>query len=228
MCVCVLTRVKLPPACEQQLAILMVATSEPTTVTPSSAPTISTPTSVPTLSPSCSNSELVTWSSGTGVSYSAGRVAKTDAEGWDAGALSDQDLAVSSSSPQGMTFRCTHATGPTTSDGGHLMAGLEHGDTLSAGQYADIEFGVQCHHNGNIGVYESGTSKGYFGPYLVTDVLEVRLTGSTVDYRKNGVAFYTSTSTATAFPLRVVTAMYSALSEIRDVTIFGTLNPSCA
>lgn len=125
-----------------------------------------------------------------------------------------------------MTFRCTHATGPTDSDGGHLMVGLEHGDMLSVGQYADIEFGVQCHHNGDIGVYESGTHKGYFGPYLATDVLEVRVTGSTVDYRKNGVAFYISTSTATAFPLRVDTAMYSALSEIQDVTIFGAR--SCA
>ena len=127
-----------------------------------------------------------------------------------------------SSLAQGVSFRCTSTTGASDAHG-HMMAGLGKATADDKQHYTSLVFGIQCHHNGDIGIYESGAHKGYFGSYTATDVLKVQVTGSSVQYLKNGESFYSSKKMAT-FPLRVDTALYSQGAEVSDVTMFLRYN----
>ena len=174
---------------------------------------------------------LVTWASPVNVVASPGALTKSDgtqvagrpedhpaSSGWNAGAISTQQFT-SSTQPQGVSFKCGDL------DNGHgSTAMIGFGNTNAGENYQDIAYalycdgcigGVRCH---DLAVYESGVHKGNFGTYTPSDVLEVQVTGTTVEYRKNGVVFYTSTTAAT-FPLHIDTSINALGSKFSDVTM---------
>jgi hypothetical protein len=161
---------------------------------------------------------VVTWTSVVGLESRAGNLRKvsgTNAWGND-GAISTQELSASGY-PQGVTFK--------RAAGGNIMVGL--GNTNDGASYTDIEFAMELNTNGHgLAVYESGAHVDNFGTYAGTDVLGVQVTGTTVEYTKNGVVFYTSTKTPT-FPLHVDTAFRDVGGELSEIAIYAAPAPTC-
>jgi hypothetical protein len=135
--------------------------------------------------------------------------------GYEAGAISMQEISSSSTTPQGVSFKC--------GAGSNVYVGLAHTSLsrLPEGPPRDIEFAVLCLGSGSLYVYESGSQKGYFGTWTATDVLKVQVVGTTIQYLENDQLFYTSSQTPT-FPLHVDTALDRVGNTITDVTIYST------
>ena len=82
-----------------------------------------------------------------------------------------------------------------------------------------MEFGSECVRSRQ--VY---SQRALSGPFLTgvvitaDDVMEVRVTGNTVEYLRNNEVFYTSTKAPT-FPLHVDAALSSLNSAAGDVTV---------
>ena len=74
-------------------------------------------------------------------------------------------------------------------DSGRFMAGLA--GLNSVANYSSISHAI-FFNNSNFQVFENGTNKGVYGTILAGDKLRVQRTGSTVEYKKNGVVLYTS------------------------------------
>jgi hypothetical protein len=71
------------------------------------------------------------------------------------------------------------------------MAGASAGS--SGVSYTEIDYAIYLKATGKVAVYENGVNKGSnFGNYVAGDVFRVLRTGSTIEYQKNGVTFYTS------------------------------------
>ena len=98
------------------------------------------------------------------------------------------------------------------------MCGLSHGDTNQS--YEEIDFALYPWIDGNLYVFESGTSRGSVGPYTTGDVFRVAVEGGVVKYRKNGVLLYTSGVTPT-YPLLVDTTLFPTGSQITTAIIFS-------
>ena len=75
------------------------------------------------------------------------------------------------------------------------MVGLSHINTDES--YNTVDFAMYARFSQNIVIYESGTWKGNFGPYVAGDVLRVERIGTTIYYKKNGDVLYTSNTTST-------------------------------
>ena len=141
----------------------------------------------------------------------------------DAGAISTQQILLSSQ-PQGVTFKCS---------AGGLVAGLSSTDDPNT-HYADIQFGVYCTgpaSNPYLHIVESDqVAKPDFGHgWTADDVFDVRVTGTVVEYRQNGVLVYTSTRTP-SFPLHVDVSLSNMGISVTDVAVYSgsDASPSCA
>lgn len=128
--------------------------------------------------------------------------------GWNAGAISTQALARGDGFVEFMT----------NNDPTHKMAGLSHGNTNT--DPSDIDFAVLLASNLTFYVFEGGISRGVFGVYESGDRFRVSVESGVVQYRKNGVPFYTSL-VAPSYPLLVDAALYTADAKILDVVIAG-------
>jgi hypothetical protein len=160
----------------------------------------------------------VTWSDNThDVLATSGELTRTSGSGWNAGAVSTQQL-FASAQPQSVSFRCV-PTGQTA-----MLVGLNDKAAVHTGLdgFEDMAFSVQCDDGGGrLNVYETGTypsHKGSFGAWTTDDVIKIQVTGTTVEYFKNGVVFYTS-ATAATFPLYLDAAIHHAGDKVQDVAI---------
>jgi hypothetical protein len=136
------------------------------------------------------------------------------ATNFDAGAISVQELQelpveshvnTGSGITQSVSFKCG-------SHDNSVLAGLS--NTANVQQtFDDIAFGVYCD-RGVLNVYEHGVHKGTFGSYTDTDSIFVKVTGTIVEYQKNGSNFYTSSTPAT-FPLHVDTSFRDPKTSLR-------------
>jgi hypothetical protein len=170
------------------------------TAAPTKAPTAPTmaptaPTAFPTAAPA---GVPATWTAAVNVDTSTpGYLTKNGGGGnWqNAGAISTQVFEASSTTPQGVSFKC-HGD---YAWGGSMIAGLD--GTNNGLSFRDIEFGIGCE-GGTLYIYENGHYYSGHGRYIATDLFQVQAIGSTIQYLKNDVVFYTSTKTAT-FPLHV-------------------------
>ncbi len=150
--------------------------------------------------------QSVTWTNVVGVSAVGNSLTKTAADGWNGGASSTQSIAVG----DGFVEFIANETNK------HRMLGLSHGDGDQS--YQDIDFAIYPNDQGQLWVYEGGTSRGQVGTYSTQDALRVSVEGGVVKYRKNGSLLYTSTLTPT-YPLLVDTWMYSNGATISGVMI---------
>ncbi len=101
---------------------------------------------------------------------------------WDRGAYSQEGLA-------GAGTLTTTANQTNKA----IVIGLS-ADVAGSSHFTSIEYGIFMRENADLGVYELGVLKGYFGKYAAGDQLSVeRLSDGTVQYLKNGSVFYTST-----------------------------------
>lgn len=158
----------------------------------------------------------LTWTDGSGVLISGDSVTKTEtSSAWDSGAISTNSIE------SGDGFLEFIATETDKS----RIAGLANGN--SDNSLSDIEFGIELRDDGNVEIFESGTSRGTVGAYLSGDRFRVEVSGGVVRYYLNGIVIYTSAVTP-AFPLRADCSFYSQDATLTDV-ILETLtwtNPS--
>jgi hypothetical protein len=94
------------------------------------------------------------------------------------------------------------------------------GTVIPARPFADIQYAIYL--NGTVSVYESGVSRGQFGPVVDTDTFRVAVENGIVGYRKNGSVFYTSTVPPT-YPLLVDTHFWDGGNAVLNVVLSGQL-----
>ena len=70
-------------------------------------------------------------------------------------------------------------------------------DPTTSGGFATLDYAIYLTGSA-VQVWEAGTSRGAFGNHTFGDLFEIRRAGSTVSYWKNGVLFYTSSTTTSA------------------------------
>jgi hypothetical protein len=145
----------------------------------------------------------VVWTAVVGATVSGSNLTKTAASGWgNAGAISTHQLT----SGDGAVLITASET--TTK----RIFGLGNGNANAS--FTDIEFGLVLDVAGNLLVCEAGTcGTSFVGQYATGDVLEVRVTGSQVQYKKNSVALFTSTLAPT-YPLLVDVALFDPNATI--------------
>jgi len=150
----------------------------------------------------------VIWTDLVGVTASGNTITKTASTTWgNAGAASLQTIPTDGSvdflADESSTYR---------------MAGLS--SSNADANYTTIHYALHLRPGGAIYIYESGVLRGNLGTYVVGDRVSVERVGSTIDYKKNGISFYTSTVPSSG-PLVVDAAIYNTGSKINDANIVG-------
>lgn len=145
----------------------------------------------------------VVWTAVVGATASGSNLTKSAASGWgNAGAVSTHQLA------SGAGAVLITASETTTK----RIFGLGNGNTNAS--FTDLEFGLVLDVGGNLLVCENGTcGTSFVGQYATGDVLEVSVAGGQVQYKKNGVALYTSPATP-FYPLLVDVALFDPNATI--------------
>ncbi len=124
----------------------------------------------------------VIWADLVGVSASGNTITKTAPTGWgNGGAASKQQIPA-----DGRVEFCASNHTDT-----YRMIGLS--DVNVDNNYQTLDYALYLEAGGTISVYEDGTGRGSFGSYVGTDCFMVERTGTTIEYKKNGTTFYTST-----------------------------------
>ena len=154
----------------------------------------------------------VTWVNAVGVSASSGALQKTAADGWNAGAISTQEIASGSDGHVQTTVSETNT---------YRLFGLSRGN--SGESYADVDFALYPAANGLLYVFEGGANQGAAGAYAAGDRLRVSLHGGIVRYLRNGRVLRASTAPP-QYPLLVDTALYSTGATLTSVLIAGSAN----
>ncbi|MTI24408.1 RHS repeat domain-containing protein, partial [Fulvivirga kasyanovii] len=153
----------------------------------------------------------VTWTDLVGVAVQADNsLVKTAGWGTDnAGAASSEVLAAG---VDGWVEFTVYATNH------ERYFGLTQSNT-NAGSVMD--YAIKLSSTNTIVVQENGTSKGGFGELSDGDVLRIERTGTSIEYKKNGIVFYPSQVVSTS-PLLVDVCFYHKGGEIKNVDIsFG-------
>jgi hypothetical protein len=114
------------------------------------------------------------------VIVSANGLSRFQNSGWNAGASSWNTVSNNG------YFQFT-ATETTT----NRMAGLS--NAFAGNNYTTIQYAFYLVSNGNLAIYESGSSRGTFGTYSTGDILKISVESNVVRYYKNGVQLYIST-----------------------------------
>ena len=148
----------------------------------------------------------IEWMTATGVAISSGSLTKTGSAGWNAGAASTAAIA------SGDGFVEFTASETTTT----RACGLADQDTSY--DPAEIDFAIRLQSNGDVRVYESGVLRGTFGTYAVGDRFRVEVQYGVIQYRKNGIVFYTS-GVAPSYPLSVDTTLDTTGATLREVRL---------
>ena len=152
--------------------------------------------------------QSVVWTAGVGVLVSGADLTKTGGAGWNAGAVSVQQIA------SGDGYVEITASETNT----YRMVGLSHGDDGQS--FPDIDFALYLTGGASLSVYEGGINRGPVGTYATGDVLRVALEGGVVRYYRNGVLTYTSSGTPT-YPLLADTSLHSPGATLTDATILS-------
>ena len=161
--------------------------------------------------PAATGSAPIVWTDLVGATADGNTLTKTEVSGWgNSGAASVQSI----SNDGAVEFTALTAN-PNT-----LMFGLS-SSNINA-HYNTIDYAIKMTYGGYLEVYENGLHKGYFGAIQIGDVLRVERTGSTVDYKRNGSVFYTSTVPSTGDLIGDV-ALYQSGAQIDNAQIYGAL-----
>jgi hypothetical protein len=157
------------------------------------------------------------WTAAVNVAVDGRDITKTAPEDqYNAGAIS---LGIIASGDGFVEFRVADNTS-------WKAAGLGNGNSNNSRN--DIEFAIALTDTGGITVYESGVSRGGFGPYTVGDEFRVEVAGGLVRYLKNRIPFYTS-ALAPTYPLLLDTAIRTPGASILDARLVaGYLTDDCA
>jgi len=148
-----------------------------------------------------------TWANAVGAAVSGNGLRKSSmTPGWNAGAASTNTVE---SGDGFLEFVATETT--TTRAVG--LSGDDADQTL-----ADIEYAIQLKADGAVEVDESGISRGTFGTYSSGDRFRVEVRQGSVQYVRNGVAFYTS-AFAPAYPMRADASLYTTGATLVDVRV---------
>jgi len=154
----------------------------------------------------------VTWTSTVGVMAVDNDLTKTAAQGWNAGAVSNETVGDNS------FVQFTTAESDTSK-----MVGFSNGDTNV--WYDDIDFAFYLTASGSLYVYEGGVNRGRVGSYAASDVLRIEVVGGEVRYLNNGALLYTSAGMP-AFPLLVDTSLLTTGATINDVALDNYVPPA--
>ena len=154
--------------------------------------------------------EQVRWTGAVNATAVGATLTRSTGTGWTAGAISTKAIE----SGDGFAQFTAVETSSTR------VFGLARRD--SAPGYEDIDFGIGLTASGGLQVYERGTLRGSFGPYVTGDRLRVEIESGVVRYRRNGALLYTS-SVAPSYPLRVHGALGSSGATIDSALIGGRL-----
>ena len=150
--------------------------------------------------------EDVVWTNLVNVTDSGGVLERPSGAGWDAGAVSTQEI---------LGEGYVEYTVSSLSD--YVMFGLGSGDTDQG--YGDIEYAIYTYAGtGRLLVFEGGAYRVTGATYAVGDVLRVAVEGGVVKYRQNGALFYSSAN-APSFPLNLDTSLYSTGAAISGARI---------
>lgn len=152
----------------------------------------------------------VTWTAVTYVSISGNSMTKNagSVNTWDAGAFSNEYLAAGKNGYVETTALNT---------GSHRMIGFS--DTNPNAYYGTIDFALYLHASGGFSVYENNSSVWGSGTYTAGDVFRVAREGTAIRYYKNGVVFYTSSTTALSGNLYADTSIYEMGGSVYNVKI---------
>jgi hypothetical protein len=149
--------------------------------------------------------EAAYWTKPIGVSVSGHDITKTGTGGWNAGA-SSADAITGDGFAEFTTFETST----------FKMAGLSNGD--SNADYTDIDYAFYMLGNGQLMIYEAGTSIGAFGTYAVGDDFRLQVVGGVVTYYQNGNPLYTS-QRAPTLPLVVDSSLFSTGATIKNLNV---------
>jgi hypothetical protein len=150
----------------------------------------------------------VAWTSIIGVTANANSLTKSGATGWNAGAVSSQQLA------SGDGYVEVIASETNT----YRAFGLSNGNPGVS--YTEIDFGINLSGSGSATIYENGIGRLGLGAYATGDTFRVEVTGNVVSYLKNGASLYTSTISPT-YPLLVDTAVHTNGATLNSVVVSG-------
>jgi len=102
-----------------------------------------------------------------------------------------------------------------------IMCGLN--VTSLNSDYRELDFALYGNKNGKLFIYEDGVKVKNLGDYMLSDVLSIERTGTSIEYKKNGVVVYTSLKT-TSRTLFVDTAIHTAGAGVKNVELSGFIN----
>ncbi len=161
------------------------------------------------------NARNITWVSPVSVSVSGNSLSKTGGFGWNAGAVSAQQI-VSGNGYAEMTVN----NGETQTN---RIFGLSNANPDSGRD--SIRFGIYLLDNGRLWVRESGTNRFTSGTYTSGDVLRVEIAGNNILYKKNGNTFFSSTSVInnSSYPLFVDASLHTTGATITNAKISGSI-----
>ncbi len=140
-----------------------------------------------------------------GISTSNDEITKTASNGWSNGGFATKGSFAGDGYLE-YTIPQTYKS---------MMIGLSTDN--SSASYTTIDYAIY-HTSASIYIYESGSSKGSKTTYQIGDVFRVERIGSTINYLKNGVVFYTSL-TASSGSLLGDATIYHSQAKIEDLKI---------
>ena len=155
----------------------------------------------------------VTWTQGVNVTINGNNLSCLSSNTWNSGAFSSQYIAAN-------TDGLVQTTVLETST--HRMLGLSW-DNQDA-YWSSIDYALYLIAGNPIYVYENGVGRGYFGVYATGDVVGIKREGSTIQYYKNNVVFYTSSVSYSGI-LYADASLYEYGATLQNVQIGGVPEP---
>jgi RHS repeat-associated protein len=155
----------------------------------------------------------VVWTNAVGVSVSGNNLTKTAADGWGNGGAS---------STQSITPGDGYVEFTATETDTYRMCGLSHGDDNQ--DYTDIDYAIYLTPGGIAYAYQYAVNTWVSVSFVAGDHFRISIDNGVLNFRKNGVAFFTNNSPTLNYPLLVDTSLYSNGSTLTNVVISGNLS----
>ncbi|MFM8431322.1 MAG: hypothetical protein ACKOA1_00845, partial [Bacteroidota bacterium] len=137
-------------------------------------------------------------------------VTKTASTGWDAAVFSYNQVVEGGH----LEFRISEINKART-------IGLS--STYSGNAQTSIQYGIYLQNNGTLSLIESGTNRGTFNTYTLTDTFRIAVDQGKVRYYKNSILFYTS-NTVPTLPLRVHASFLDIGGTLLDAYVWNPNN----
>lgn len=147
---------------------------------------------------------------GTSAGYTLTRPAASGAN-WDQQAIAAAGIAGSA-----------HVTAKATFADKRIMLGLSVNPAASA-SYLTIDYAIHVNNLGQVSAWNSGVQQGStLTTYVAGDVFTISYSGTTIEFAKNGVVFYTKTIAANLV-LKFDSSFYDPSGQLMDV-VFSHVN----